>query len=407
MSVHVTSECGKLKKVLLHRPSFELNQLTPGRMEELLFADIPFLNEAQKEHDEYAALLRSCGAETVYAEDLMAETLRAVPDIREQFLNDFISEGGEIARENRASLLRYFLALRDENEIVAKAIAGVRYEECGEAGRHPLYEQIGGYARYLLDPLPNMYFVRDEMTVVGNRLCLNHMASENRNRETVFGRYILNYHPDYAGTQLCYKHTDLYRIEGGDIMNLSRRVIAVGLSGRTTPEAVELLARRLFSDPSSDVETILVLDVPHVRSFAHLDAVITQVDYDKFVVYPSILGGIHIYEITPGERPDSLEICELDSDLAVALATHMGLEKITLIHCGGRERTNIEREQWNFGSSVMCIKPGTVIAYDRNQLTNRTLENYGIEVLEFSSYELSRGNGGPHSMAVPLIREDL
>ena len=351
MSVHVTNECGKLKKVLLHRPSLELNQLTPGRMEELLFADIPFLNEAQKEHDEYAALLRSCGAETVYIEDLMAETLKAVPDICEQFLNDFISEGGEIAREARDSLMRFFLDLRDENEIVAKAVSGVHYEDCGEADRHPLYERIGGYARYLLDPLPNMYFVRDGMTAVGNRICLNRMMSRNRNRETIFGKYIMNFHPDYRGTDFCYRNTDLYCIEGGDILNLSRRVIAVGLSGRTTPEAVELLAGRLFADPSCDVETVLVLDVPHVRSFAHLDIVITQVDYDKFVVYPGILGGIRIYEITPGDRPGTLEICELDSDLAVALATHRGREKITLIHCGGRERTNIEMEQWNFGSS--------------------------------------------------------
>jgi len=407
MPIRVASEYGKLRRVLLHRPAQELNQLTPGRMEELLFGDIPFLHEAQNEHDQFADTLKSCGAEVVYMEDLAAEMLAKVPDVKEAFLDDLIREGGPVAQHHHAQLKEFLLGLGDEKEMIRKAISGVRYEECGAAGKHSLYEQIGGYSRYLLDPLPNMYFVRDMMTPVGSGMCLNRMKSRSRTRESILGSYIMRYHPDYAGTKLYYEEKDLYCMEGGDIMNLSNRVVVVGLSQRTTPEAIEELARRLFADPCSEVETVLVLDIPHVRSFAHLDTVITQVDHDKFTVYPSILGGIRIYEITPGYAKGSLEISELDSDLAVAFATHTGLEKITLIHCGGRERMNIEREQWNFGSSIMCVEPGKVIAYDRNQVTNQTLRNYGIEVLEIPSYELSRGNGGPHSMAVPLVRDDV
>lgn len=407
MPVRVVSEYGKLRKVMLHRPAQELNQLTPGRMEELLFGDLPFLNEAQREHDEYAQMLKSCGIEVLYMEDLAVETLKQDPTVKEQFLDEFIRQGGPIAEQHHHQLKQFFLELEDERKIVEKAISGVRYEECGKTGKRSLHEQLGGYSRYLLDPLPNMYFVRDLMIPVGDKMCLTSMKSRTRMRESIFGSYIMKYHQDYAGTGFCYNEKDLYNIEGGDVLNLSNRVIAVGLSQRTTPEAIELLAKRLFADPCCDVETVLALDVPHVRSYAHLDAVLTQVDHDKFTVYPGILGGLRIYEITPGSESGSLEISELDNDLAVALATHMGLEKITLIHCGGRERMNIEREQWNFGSSVFCVEPGKVIAYDRNQVTNQTLREYGIVVLEIPSYELSRGNGGPHSMAVPLVRDDV
>lgn len=275
MPVHVTSEYGKLRKVMLHRPAQELNQLTPGRMEELLFGDLPFLNEAQREHDQYADMLRACGAEVLYMEDLAAETLKKNPSVKEQFLDDFICQGGPIAQKHRQQLKNFFLELEDEREIVRKAISGVRYEECEKSGKRSLYEQLGGYSRYLLDPLPNMYFVRDLMVPVGERVCLTSMKSRTRMRESIFGAYIMEHHPDFAGTDFCYRENDLYYIEGGDILNLSNRVIAVGLSQRTTPEAIELLAKRLFADPRCDVETVLALDVPHVRSYAHLDAVIT------------------------------------------------------------------------------------------------------------------------------------
>lgn len=234
------------------------------------------------------------------------------------------------------------------------------------------------------------------------------MYSGTRRRETIYGKYIMEHHPDFAGTvNQYYKRNDLFSIEGGDILNLSNRVLAIGISQRTTPEAIELLAKRIFADEYSEVETILALDIPNIRAYMHLDTVLTQVDYDKFTIYPGILGSLRIYEICKGDKEETLNVSELEQSLAVILATHLGLDKITLIHCGGKNGIASEREQWNDGSNTLAIAPGKVVVYDRNNITNQILREHGLEVLEIASSELSRGRGGPRCMSMPLVRGDI
>ncbi len=407
MPIQVRSEVGALKRVMLHRPGRELERLIPGDLERLLFDDIPYLKTAQQEHDLFAGVLRSNDVEVVYLEDLMAETLRYSPGLKEQFVDEFIRDGGTVARQEAPWLREYLLAISDEKELVEKTMAGVHMAEIGHTGQNPLVDRVRGKSRFVLDPIPNLYFTRDPFACIGNGVSINHMYSRTRCRETIYGKYIMAAHPDFKGrVPAYYRRDDLFSIEGGDILNLSSRVLAVGLSQRTTPEAVETLARRIFEDEQAQVETILAIDIPNLRAYMHLDTVLTQVDTDKFIVYPGILGNLRIYEICRGDRPQSLHVAELDNGLALALATHLGLDKITLIHCGGGDRVAADREQWNDGSNTLAIAPGKVVVYDRNNVTNQILRENGVTVLEIASSELSRGRGGPRCMSMPLVRED-
>ncbi len=408
MGVHVKNEIGTLKRVMLHRPGRELEQLIPGELERLLFDDIPYLKTARQEHDQFAGILRSNEIEVVYLEDLMAETLKDNEGLKEEFIDEFICDGGNNACLNREALKEYLMSIPEEKKLVEKTMEGVHIDEIGSIAKSPLVELARNHNRFITDPIPNLYFTRDPFATIGDGVSINKMYSATRRRETIYGKYIMEHHPDFSGrVKQYYYRNDLFSMEGGDILNLSNRVLAVGISQRTTPEAIELLAKRIFADEDSDVETILALDIPNLRAYMHLDTVLTQVDYDKFTVYPGILGSLRIYEIRRGSKKDSLNVSELENGLAAALAAHLELDKISLIHCGGRNRIASEREQWNDGSNTLAIAPGKVVVYDRNNITNQILREHGVQVLEIASSELSRGRGGPRCMSMPLLREDI
>ncbi len=407
MAINVTSEIGKLKRVMLHKPGVELEHLVPGELERLLFDDIPYLKTARSEHDLFAGILKANGTEVVYLEDLTAEVLKLNPQLKEQFVRQFIEEGGSTANKFQSQLYELLMGIEDEKELVLKVMSGVGMKELKSCISSPLVDLVKTGSRFIMDPIPNLYFTRDPFACIGRGVSLNHMYSKTRRRETIFGQYILEYHPDFQGTPFYYKRNYPFSIEGGDILNLSKRVLAIGISQRTTPEAIEMLAQNIFNDPNSQIETILALDIPSVRAYMHLDTVCTQVDYDKFTIHPGILGSLRIFEICRGQGKDELHVTELDRPLPAVLAAHLGLDRVTMIHCGGKDRIASEREQWNDGSNTLCIQPGKVVVYDRNYITNRVLRDNGIEVLEMPSSELSRGRGGPRCMSMPLWREEI
>ena len=267
MPINVTSEIGKLKKVMLHKPGVELEHLVPEELERLLFDDIPYLKTARSEHSCFAGILREQGTEVVYLEDLMAEVIKEKPLLKEVFVKQFISEGGNTANRFKNQLYEHLMGIEDETELVLKAMSGVSIHELKTEIYSPLVERVKSDSRFILDPIPNLYFTRDPFASVGRGVSLNKMYSKTRRRETIFGKYILENHRDFAGTHFYYKREYPFSIEGGDILNLSRRVLAVGISQRTTPEAVEALAQNIFNDNNCEIETILALDIPSIRAY--------------------------------------------------------------------------------------------------------------------------------------------
>ncbi len=411
--INVKSEIGTLKKVLLHRPGNELLNLTPDTLSRLLFDDIPFLPEAQKEHDEFAHILKDNGIEVVYLEDLMAEVLELGDDIENKFIRQFIFEAGIRTPKYKELVFDYLKSFVNKKELVLKTMEGIKIEEIPRKKREvekSLVDLVSDESEFLADPMPNLYFTRDPFASAGNGVILNKMYSVTRNRETIYAEYIFNYHPEYKGKVNKYYDRYLpYHIEGGDVLNLSNHVLAVGISQRTESGAIDELAKNMFRNPDCEIDTILAFNIPESRAFMHLDTVFTQIDYDKFTFHPGIMDTLEVFEITEGDIPDSdedLNVKKVEGSLEEILEKYLG-RKVTLIPCAGGERISSEREQWNDGTNTLCIAPGVVVVYDRNNITNNILREHGIKVLEMSSAELSRGRGGPRCMSMPLVREDL
>lgn len=407
INLQVNSEIGRLKKVLLHRPGCEIENLTPDLMERLLFDDIPYLKVAREEHDAFAKVFRDNGVEVFYLEDLIAETLEN-ESIKMTFIDEFISETKLISEGKKQAVKNYFLNFESNREMVDKMMAGIRNEEITyEAGQN-LADQIDSEDPFVIDPLPNLYFTRDPFSTMGTGISLNHMATVTRNRETIFAKYIFEHHPMFSGQEVkkWYDRDFKHPIEGGDQLILSEKVIAIGVSQRTSPAAIDTIARRLFSDGQS-FETILAFDIPKTRAFMHLDTVFTMVDHDKFTIHPEIEGPLTVYALKKKGDQGDYTIEKETLELEKVLARHLEIEKVELIRCGGKRGIDAGREQWNDGSNTLAIAPGEVIVYSRNHVTNKLLEEKGVKLHIIPSSELSRGRGGPRCMSMPLEREPL
>ena len=404
----VRSEIKPLKKVLLHRPGRELLHLTPDRLPELLFDDIPFLKVAQQEHDAFAQILRSNGAEVVYLEDLMAEVLKLHPEQTKPFLYQWLSEGNIKTRRWQDKLYEYLIGNFEGKALVEKTMEGITLKEMGGASAYSLQDLIAPADDLIVDPMPNLYFTRDPFASVGTGVFLHKMRFPTRCRETIYADYIFRFHPDFEGLVKRYYDRDGHaNIEGGDVLNLTEDTLAIGISQRTSPDAIEEASRNLFADPEAKIRTVLAFDITSCRAFMHLDTVFTQIDYDKYTIHPAILGPLTVYEITPGvSNPTDLHIRRIDSKLEDILAKYTRTDHVQLINCGGDDLIASAREQWNDGSNTLCIAPGKIVVYERNDVTNAILRDEGIQVLEMPSAELSRGRGGPRCMSMPIIRAE-
>ncbi len=403
--LHNTSEIGRLKKVMLHRPGKELENLMPEYLERLLFDDIPYLKVAQAEHDAFAQCLRDNGAEVVYLRDLVEETL-AEPDVRRELTEQFLDEAGLENHRIREILQDYFAEM-DDGALVDTMMAGVRKSDIRgfETGKLADYLSFrSDEYPFLIDPMPNLYFTRDPFATIGTGVSLHRMHTVTRNRETLFGKFIFQYHPVYKDAPKWYDRGETSSLEGGDILILSPEVLAVGISQRTEEDSIDKFAHTVLSI-SKTFRKILAFNIPKSRSFMHLDTVFTMVDRDKFTVHPNILSEITVYvmELVDGK----VHIREEQGRLEDILKKHLELEKVTLIKCGSDSPIDAAREQWSDGSNTLAIAPGEVVVYERNYVTNRILEDNGITVHTIPCSELSRGRGGPRCMSMPFVREDM
>lgn len=407
MAICVKSEIGKLRKVLIHRPGGELEHLTPEYLTTLLFDDIPYLKRAQVEHDSFADTLRGCGVEVVYLCDLVAQSLDTDPYVRRQFVKEFLSNADTRIVGHEKELFKLLMDEPDTRTMVLRTMEGIMDDGFDFRKTNPLLNLTRTKAGFILDPIPNLYFTRDPMASVGCGASLNHMFSVTRNRETIYMKYVFEHHPDFQNKVKKYYDPSVpYSIEGGDIHNLSADTLAIGLSERTTAQAIEVLARNIFADEESTIRNILAIDIPNMRAFMHLDTVLTQADRGVFIVHPGILHNIKVYRVFPGAK-GTIKAESLKGSLESIFCRFLGLDEVRFIKCGGNNMIAAEREQWNDGSNALCVEPGTVIVYDRNTITNDILRDNGLKTLEIASSELSRGRGGPRCMSMPLVRDAL
>lgn len=406
--LNVTSEIGKLRTVLLHRPGQELENLTPEYLQKLLFDDIPYLPIVQKEHDYFAQTLRDNGIEVLYLSTLLSEALHT-EEIKKQFVYDILTES-KISVDDSFYVIADYLLSFDTSKMVEKIMAGVRKDEIEHMKKKHLYEILTSHYPFYLDPMPNLYFTRDPSAVVGNGLTINKMREPARQRESLFMQYIVKYHPRFANKDIpiWFNRDFEYPMEGGDELVLSKDTIAIGISARTAAKSIERFTLNLFHS-QSDIKRVLAVEIPKSRAFMHLDTVFTMIDYDKFTIHSAIQdadGKMDIYVLEKGPDNETLNITH-KTNLLETLKEVLGLKEILLIPCGGGDMIAGPREQWNDGSNTLAIAPGKVVTYDRNYVTNELLRTNGVEVIEVLSSELSRGRGGPRCMSMPLVREAL
>ena len=345
----------------------------------------------------------------VYLEDLMTEVLDENPQIKPSFIRQFIYEAGIRTPMYKDLLFDYLNEIFDNKDLVLKTMEGIKVSELKRTKKdieNSLVDLVSEEGKFLADPMPNLYFTRDPFASVGNGVILNKMYSVTRSRETIYAEYIFNYHSDYMDkVEKYYDRENAFSIEGGDVLNLNEHTLAIGISQRTSADAIDLLAKNMFKNKNCNIDTILAFRIPECRAFMHLDTVFTQIDYDKFTYHPGIMDSLVVYEITAGDKEDEVRVKEKKGNLEKILEEYLGKD-ITLIPCAGGDKIASEREQWNDGTNTLCIAPGVVVVYNRNNVTNEILRSHGIKVIEMNSAELSRGRGGPRCMSMPLVRED-
>ena len=407
------SEIGPLRTVMLHRPGDELLNLSPDSLDRLLFDDIPFLEGAQREHDTFARMLAEEGVEVLYRDRLVAEAIGAAPGGRELFVDRYVDECGLEGCDALQGLVRdVLLAQPTTKALVDKAISGIRADEVDglprKAGSLADILNANGTEEdgLLVDPIPNIYFTRDTFSVIGTSVSINRMLSATRRRESLLAETIFSYHPTYAGVRRVYDRDLPFHIEGGDILVLGNRTVAVGISERTQSAAIDILAKNLlWTDEDLGFDRVLALLIPRKRAFMHLDTVFTQLDADTFTMHPAILGTLRVFELTRGAHAGELDIRVREETLDQILSSALGLDGVRLIKCGGDDAIAATREQWNDGANTLAVAPGRVFVYQRNSVTNDILCKAGIELLEIPSGELSRGRGGPHCMSMAFWRD--
>ncbi|MEM7704867.1 MAG: arginine deiminase [Pseudomonadota bacterium] len=404
--MYVGSEVGKLHRVLLHRPELSLRRLTPRNFEDLLFDDVVRVARAATEHDLFVKTLKTHGVEVLLLHNLLAETLE-MAEARTWVLDHQVQEtslGPGLARS-----VRDYLENMDGEAMASALIGGLTQDDLANPSHSLTAELIVGETDFILPPLPNHLFTRDTSCWIFGGVSLNPMAKVARLRETVHLKAIYRHHPLFADARwdtwfdgVAMGRTDA-SLEGGDVLVLGNGAVLAGISERTTPQGVEMLAERLFAGGVAD--RVIAVDLPKHRSCMHLDTVMTQMDVDCFSVYPRIINEeTPSWDLTPGAG-GGLNVKRRTSFFQT-LASACGQPELRIIPTGG-DKYEAEREQWNDANNVLTLKPGTVVGYERNAATIAAMEAAGIEVIKIGGEELGRGRGGPRCMSCPIERDGL
>lgn len=399
MNRMIRSETASLRAVLLHRPGLELERLTPANKDELLFDELVWVEKAAEEHDALANVLWSAGVEVLYVEKLLEECLTDA-NLASSFIEAQIPD--ELSGRRLAQIVRAYLSDVPTDRLVEHLIGGVTFGDVGT--NKGLVAALHGPDDFILPPLPNAVFMRDSSVWVGEGVMLSPMNRLVRRRETDLLRLIYHHHPRFSGTPIWFGDSPSERfpvsVEGGDVLVVADRSVAVGISERTTPAGASAMISRLFEQ--AVIDRALAVELPKGRATMHLDTVVTFVDRDTIVLYPRARADVRSFQVTPGSGGEL--VIEEAGDLVKGLAWARGTDRLEVIEPSLRE-AEADREQWNDANNTFAVAPREVIAYERNVVTNRILEEAGVVVHTIPSYELPRGRGGPRCMTCPVHRE--
>ena len=404
----VFSEVGALRQVMLHRPGAELNRLTVDNIGELLFDDLIWLEQARKEHDQFAKTLASEGDEILYFSQCLAEVLKKT-EIRAKLIADLFRYEGIDRRLSMAFTTE--LMNTPAQELANHLIGGYTRKEVKDLCKTNLsiIAAIENGSEFLIHPLPNLYFQRDPASIAANGIIIGQMSYGARRVEPLYWQYLLHYHPRFKGMNILFGDApdEVWpnKFEGGDLLVLSDTAVAIGVSQRTAPTTVQRIGRNLASRTS--IKRIFAFEIPKERHCMHLDTVLTMVDRDAFCIYPPAANTLRVWQM---DYNDGGQIVKLEEKeyWTNAVANTLGFDNIRLIKgpAGGTEE-EIAREQWQDAYNTLAVSPGTVVMYNRNVLTKKVLEDNGIKVLGIDVSELCRGRGGPRCMSMPLNRAPL